>query len=181
LKDNLETFLLKIFKPSTVDLPIQAGSHPELDDTTFLEDDDVQLYQSYISILRWAVELGRINLAHVAGAMARFSAAPRQGHLWIVLRIFAYCKKRNESKVVFDPVKNDMEHIEWMSQDWKQFYPDIQGEIIPYDQPKPRGRSVPVNMFCDAAHATCHVTRRSTTGIILFVNPSFGTPNDRIQ
>jgi hypothetical protein len=27
-------------------------------------------------------------------------------------------------------------------------------------------------MFCDAAHATCLSTRRSTTGIIIFINGS---------
>jgi hypothetical protein len=27
-----------------------------------------------------------------------------------------------------------------------------------------------VNLFCDAAHGTCHITRRSTTGIIFFIN-----------
>jgi hypothetical protein len=73
--------LLKIFKPSTLDEPIEPGSHPELDDTGFLEDDDVQLYQSYIGVLQWAVELGRIDVAHVDGAMACFSAAQRKGHL----------------------------------------------------------------------------------------------------
>jgi Reverse transcriptase (RNA-dependent DNA polymerase) len=68
-----------------LDVPIPPGSHPELDTTNFLRDDDVQLYQSYIGILRWAVELGRIDIAHVAGALARFSAAPREGHMYAVL------------------------------------------------------------------------------------------------
>jgi hypothetical protein len=77
------------------DVPIQPGSHPEVDDTPFLKDDDVQLYKSYIGVLRWAVELGRIDIAHVVGVVARFSAAPREGHMWIVLQIFAYCKKHN--------------------------------------------------------------------------------------
>jgi hypothetical protein len=40
------------------DVPIQPGSHPKLDKTDFLGDDDVQLYQRYIGILCWAVELG---------------------------------------------------------------------------------------------------------------------------
>jgi hypothetical protein len=87
------------------DVPIQPGSHPELDNTPLLKDDNVQLYQSYIGVLRWAVELGRIDIAHVAGFMARFSAAPREGHMWIVLRIFAYCKKHNESKVAFETLR----------------------------------------------------------------------------
>jgi hypothetical protein len=152
--------LNKLFpKQETLNVPIQAGSHPELDSTQFLKDDDVQLYQSYIGVLRWAVELGRVDIAHVAGAMARFSAAPRQGHLWIVLRIFAYCKKHDESKIVFDPLVKDFDKVDWTSQHWSQFYPDINGEVLPPDLPAPRGKSIQVNMFCDAAHGSCHLTR----------------------
>jgi hypothetical protein len=74
--------LNKIFgNRQVLDVPIQAGSHPELDTSRFLDDDDIQLYQSYIGVLRWAVELGRIDLAHSAGVMACFSAAPREGHM----------------------------------------------------------------------------------------------------
>jgi hypothetical protein len=159
-----------LFTRMHLDLPIPAGSHPELDTSKFLEDDDVQLYQSYIGILRWAVELGRIDLAHVAGTMARFSASPRQGHLYTVLQVFAYCKKHLCSKVVFDSMKRDFSSVSWVSHDWRQFYPDIVGEVFPLGQPKGRGKSVQINLFCDAAHATCHMTRRSTTGIIFFIN-----------
>jgi hypothetical protein len=49
--------------------------------------------------------------AHVAGSMPHFPAAPRKGHLWIVLHIFAYCKKHNDSKIMFAPIKNDMEPL----------------------------------------------------------------------
>jgi hypothetical protein len=45
------------------------------------------VYQSYIGILRWAVELGRVDVAHFAGTMAKkFNATPRQGHLTAVVR-----------------------------------------------------------------------------------------------
>jgi hypothetical protein len=161
--------ILKLFPKQTLDVPVQPGSHPELDSTKFLEDDDVQLYQSYIGVLRWAVELGRIDLAHAAGAMARFAAAPRNGHMHMVIRIFAYCKKHIESKLVFDPSPRVFSNVGWISHDWKQFYPDIVGEVLPSSVPQPRGKRVQVNMFCDAAHGTCHVTRRSTTGIIFFL------------
>jgi hypothetical protein len=39
--------------------------------------------------------------------------------------------------------------------------------------PEPLGEPVQVNMFCDAAHATDLMTRRSTTGFVFFLN---GTP-----
>jgi Reverse transcriptase (RNA-dependent DNA polymerase) len=160
----------KLFPRQHLDIPMQPGTHPELDITKYLDDDDTQLYQSYIGILRWAVELGRIDLAHSAGVMARFAAAPRQGHLYQVLHIFAYCKKHLESKVVFDQKANDFSHIEWVNHDWKQFYPELDGEALPVGRPQERGRAVQINLFCDAAHATCHLTRRSTTGIIFFIN-----------
>jgi hypothetical protein len=154
-----------------LDVPIQPGSHPELDTTGYLRDDDIQLYQqSYIGVLRWAVELGRVDLAHVAGLMARFSAAPPEGHMCVGLRVFAYCKKHNESKVMFNPAPKDFRRIRWTYHDRSQFYPDVRGEVLPVDQPEPLGKEVQVNMFCDAAHATCHVTQRLTTGTIMFIN-----------
>jgi hypothetical protein len=77
--------------------------------------------------------------------------------------MFAYCKKHNESKMFFD---TNFAKKTWTSHGWEQFYPDIHGETIPHDQPEARGNEVQINMLCDAAHATCHMTRRSTTGII---------------
>jgi hypothetical protein len=65
------------------DVPIQPVSNSELDTTDFLGDNDVQLYQSYIGILHSVVDLGRIDIAHAAGAMARFSASPHEGHMCI--------------------------------------------------------------------------------------------------
>jgi hypothetical protein len=53
------------------------------------------------------------------------------------------------------------------------FYPDLGGETLPPHMPKPRGKAVQINMFCDASHASDLVTRRSTTGIVFYLN---GTP-----
>jgi hypothetical protein len=47
--------LKKVFgNRKALDVPIQSGSHPELDTSRFLDDDDTQLYQSYTGVLRWA-------------------------------------------------------------------------------------------------------------------------------
>jgi hypothetical protein len=97
-------------------------------------------------------------------------AAPRQGHFTGLIRAFAYVKKHLQSKIVFDPTKRDWSDIEWITRDWSEFYPDIKGENLPLHMPEPRGESVQVNMWCDSAHATDLVTRRSTTGIIFFLN-----------
>jgi hypothetical protein len=102
--------------------------------------------------------------------MAKFAAAPQQGHLYQVLRIFVYSKKHIESKIIFDPIRKDFDNIDWVKYDWKHFYPDIYGEVFPPGQHKARGNEVQINMFCDTAHATCHVTRQSTTGTTIFIS-----------
>jgi len=153
--------------------PAPTDFHPELDSSNFLDADGTALYQSYIGILRWAVELGRVDIAHFAGTMAKFNAIPREGHLTAVVRYMAYLKKHLRSRLVFDPKRIDWSDMEWTSKDWSRFYLDVTGEVLPPDMPKPRGEPVQIHMFCDAAHATDLITRRSTTGIIFYVN---GTP-----
>ncbi len=153
--------------------PAPTDFHPEIDTTDFLDVEDTALYQSYIGILRWAVELGRVDIAHFASTMAKFNATPRQGHLTAVVRCMGYLKKHIRSRIVFDARERNWSDMDWTSKDWSNFYPDVRGEVIPHDMPEPRGEPVQINMFCDAAHATDLITRRSTTGIIFFLN---GTP-----
>jgi hypothetical protein len=64
----------------------------------------------------------------------------------------------------------DWGHLNWTSQDWSKFYPNINGEVLPSDMPEPRGKLVQINFFCDAAHATDLVTRCSSTGILFYLN-----------
>ena len=38
--------------------PLEKGDHPELDTSAFLEEDDIEIYQSLIGSIQWAVTLG---------------------------------------------------------------------------------------------------------------------------
>jgi len=153
-------------------VPADPKYHPEIDESDFLDEDGTRLYQSYIGIIRWAVELGRIDLAHTASTMAKFLAAPREGHLTALIRVFAYIRKHPKSKIVIDPYERDWSDKQWVNGDWTEFYHDAK-EVLPANMPKARGKGVQLNMFCDAAHATDLMTRRSTTGVIFMLN---GTP-----
>ena len=51
--------LISLFGKSQLDTPEPTDFHPEIDQSDFLDVDNVWLYQSYIGILRWATELGR--------------------------------------------------------------------------------------------------------------------------
>ncbi len=53
--------------------------------------------------------------------------------------------------------------------DWTPFYGDVK-EAIPLNAPTARGNSVSMTCFVDADHAGNRVTRRSHTGILLYVN-----------
>jgi hypothetical protein len=60
-------------------------------------------YQSAIGVLRWAVELGRIDITTETSMLAAQMAFPREGHLIAVLRIFSYLKKHHNARIAFDP------------------------------------------------------------------------------
>ena len=52
--------------------------------------------------------------------------------------------------------------------DWKEFYGDLQEED-PLRMPEPLGNPVAINGFCDSDHVLNVVTRRSHSGILVFV------------
>ena len=55
------------------------------------------------------------------------------------------------------------------SPDWTDFYKDAK-ELIPPDAPEPRGKPVEMTAFVDSDHAGDKLTRRSRTGILIFLN-----------
>ena len=73
-------------------LSSSADYRPELDDTALLEPDMISRYQQLIGILRWACDLGRLDILLEVALLRSFSAAPRQGHYDQVYNIFSYIK-----------------------------------------------------------------------------------------
>jgi hypothetical protein len=55
--------------------------------------------------------------------------------------------------------------------DWSKYYPDA-AEAVPPNIPELGVKSVITTYFVDADHAGCRVTRRSQTGILVFVQRS---------
>ena len=71
--------------------------------------------------------------------------------------------------MAFDPQHPDIDESRFVKCDWHDFYRGAK-EPIPGDMPEARGNVVSTHCFVDADHAGNHVTRRSQTGILLFVN-----------
>jgi len=108
--------LEQLFPKSRLGSPASTDYHPpEIDTSDFLDEDSTSLYQSYVGILRWAVETSRIDLAHAAATMAKFMASPREGHLMGLLTIFAYLKLQlhMNSKIVIDPFERCWDDFDW--------------------------------------------------------------------
>jgi hypothetical protein len=86
-----------------------------------------------------------------------------------VHHVFAYLKQHLNSTILFDERWPVIEEESFLQVDWGDFYGD-QKEEMPPKMPKARGKSVRISCFVDADHAGNVVTRRSHTGIIMFVN-----------
>eukprot|EP00980_Cylindrotheca_fusiformis_P014195 scaffold3727_cov54-Cylindrotheca_fusiformis.AAC.1 len=61
---------------------------PELDGSPELDSEGTQFFQELIGILRWATELGRVDVLHEVSILSQYQAGPREGHLEQALRIF---------------------------------------------------------------------------------------------
>ena len=57
------------------------GYQPKLDVSTELNPRDASQYQSLIGILRWIVELGRVDICCEMSMLSSHLAMPREGHL----------------------------------------------------------------------------------------------------
>ena len=75
----------------------------ELYSTTELELDGITIYQELIGELRWAIEIGRVDIGHEVSVLSSYQAAPRDGHLQQILHIFTFLKKNPKLTLYFDP------------------------------------------------------------------------------
>ena len=149
--------------------PMSSAYRPELDVTPELDARRANYFQGLIGVLRWMCELGRIDIIVPVAWLSRFLAAPREGHLEQCFHIFAYLKQHDRSSLVFDDQQPEYDESRFKKADWAEFYPGA-AEQIPPNAPQIRGKSVTMSCFVDADHAGCRATRRSHTGVLIYVN-----------
>ena len=159
--------LPKLAKRATAPLP--ADYHSELDTSKELDPVRAKYYQSQIGILRWAVELGRVDIITEVSTLASHLALPREGHLDALFQIYAYLKKRHNSRIILDPTYLNEPQGEFIECDWKEFYGNVK-EPIPPNAPRPLGKEVDLRLYTDSSHADDKLTRRSRTGYFVFMN-----------
>ena len=101
-------------------------------------------------------------------------ALPRKGHMEQVMQSFGYLKKYHNAELVFDPSdptiqEQDFERRDWASSEFRH----LEGkEELPPNMLEPRGLGFTIVAKVDADHASNTVTRRSRTGILVYLNCS---------
>jgi hypothetical protein len=173
---NVEDYYMKKYGrqlPAKANTPTKSGYRPEIDASRELNPDESSYFHQLIGILRWIVELGRVDIYTEVSMLSSCLALPREGHLEQVFHIFAYLKKHHNAVMVFDPREPDIEFSEhFPEQDWSYSTMgrmDMKEEIPP-DMPTPLGNPFVIRAYVDSDHAGDQITRRSRTGFIVYLN-----------
>jgi hypothetical protein len=155
--------------PTRADNPFPVNYCPDTDLTDNLDDDCSSFFMHLIGVMRWMVELGRIDIATEVSMLSSYLASPREGHLEAALHIMGYLRLKHNSRLIFDPTYPDIDHTTFPTYDWTEFYGDVD-EAIPPDMPPPLGKDIDLRMMVDSDHAGDTTTRRSRTGFLIFCN-----------
>ena len=170
LKNVIEKFETRFEGPlRQYTCPMDENYHPEVDETPFCTPDQASLFRALVGSANWAITLGRFDIAYATNTLSRYGMQPRTGHLQAMKRVFGYLKRMSKGRIIVDPHPMDLTRFDPQDFDWTEFYPDAVEEMPP-NLPQPSPLQMRVTIWLDADHAHDLVTRRSVTGMLVFVN-----------
>ena len=73
---------------------------PELDTSPELSSENVTFFQEIIGMLRWAIEIGRVDIHKEVSLLSSYQDAPREDYLEQLLRIVAFLKRKTKVNVI---------------------------------------------------------------------------------
>ena len=156
--------------PTERQSPLEPGDHPELDESVLLEGEKITLYQSLIGSLQWAVTIGRLDILTAVVTMSSFSAAPRQGHLERLQRIYGYLARFKSAAIRVRTEEPDFSMLPDLIHKWDHSVYGNPKEEVPSDAPTPLGKYVQLTHYVDANLLHNVLTGKSLTGVLHFAN-----------
>ena len=132
--------------PSKASTQLSYKYKLEVNDTAKLNASETRFYQEFIGILRWAVELGQIDIQFEVTRMSSYLASPRIGHFEQVLHILSYLQNVPKLILAMDPSMSDISEDRFIEADWHDFYRDVKEEIPPI-LPVPKGNPVIISFL----------------------------------
>jgi hypothetical protein len=130
--------------PSKCATPMRSDYHPSDDTTQELNADGVKLYQECIGVLRWAVEIGGLDIFLEVALLLSHLALPCRGHLEQVCHVFGCLKQSPRRRLHMDPDYPDIQEDRFVKCNWTDFYKHAT-DPTPPKMPEPRGRAMTVN------------------------------------
>ena len=132
--------------------PFTLGYEPCMDVSPFLSPDEVSYFHTVIGVMRWMVELGRIDIAVEVSQFSSFVAMLRPRNLVNELHVMSYLKIKQNSRLVLDPSYPGIDMYEFKSnENWAPLYGGVQ-EAKPLNALKPLDKEVTLRMFVDSDH-----------------------------
>ena len=98
--------------------PVDKNDHPELDTTEILEGDMAAKYLTMVGQLQLLVPLGRFDIHAQVATMSRYRAAPRQGHIDRLKRIYSYAIRTKDYAIWFRTEQPDYSFLPDQDFDW---------------------------------------------------------------
>ena len=106
---------------------------PETDTTDKCDKEQALQYSQLIGFLRWAVELGRIDMYTEVSLLSQHLALPRVGHLEVVYHVFLYLNKQEKPCIIYDPTDPVPITPTQAKPDWSSFYNNLKEEFTASD------------------------------------------------
>ena len=150
--------------------PLPHGYKPDLDVMDECDAKHVSRFQQLIGVLRWAVQLGSIDIQVEVPLLSQYQAFPKEVHLEALYLIFHFLSNNPKKILVMDPIIPNIDGSVFNNNtDLKYFYGDVV-EKDPHQITEPLGRPVYFGCLIDADHVGNVITRRLHSGILFFVN-----------
>ena len=110
-KDHLNNnFDGKYKLPKQSPNPFVMGYEAELDTSTLCDPEEASYFQSIIGVMRWMIEIGRVDISTEVSILSSFLAMPRVGHLEAAINIMGYLRLYHNSRLFLDPTYPVLDH-----------------------------------------------------------------------
>ena len=119
--NNVEDYLAtqdNWIMPKKVEPLLPTSYRPELDVIPVLNSNQASCYMSLIGVLRWMVELGRVEICLELSEMSSSMAMPREGHIENLFHMFSHLKKYHNTELVLDPSDPDLDYSLFKHKYW---------------------------------------------------------------
>ena len=148
--------------------PSRLGYEPEMDVSSKLPPEQASYFLISIDVMRWMVELGRVDIDVEVSMLSSFLLMPRKGNMNAALDSMSYLKVKHNSCLIIDPTYDDIDYSELNDiGNWTDFHGDIE-EAKPGNEPTPCGNKIELGIFVDSDLVGDKTNRYSRTNFMIF-------------